>query len=1099
MKNRFFSSFVLALAVLSIITKWSVPLTSTNEAVNLTSLKLPPYDDTFLCQINRRRIPSPSKSTISAKLSLLLLSGDIASNPGPEISNCTICHHSFDRRSKPISCTVCIEKTHAKCTGLRQCDLWAIRHQGRPYHCSDACLTRDGYDINLLPGFDLSFNKPPTVQVIDSVDPKPPPLGSLLIGFANINSLRGKYNELCGLLQSYDYAAFCLNETKLGPNIVDNFDIPGYDLFRRDRNANGGGVAIYCKKKLLPRRIRDVPDIELISIQIRVKRGSVIISTVYRPPNQSLAQEEHFSDQMTNFLADLSTQRDHTYVVGDFNWDALNVAQAEKFQPFCHPFGLSQLVDQPTHGNSALDLLFTPRTVVWGLGCPIENDKRRPHHEIWFHVTATPNMPPKGKRPVWLYSKADWPSLNQFLFDLDLPSTVLNATSMENAWINWKSAFLAAVTQYVPKKSVPWSRLDKGWFNPQLKRLFKERDLAYRRWKRDGNPTTFSHLKQFRSKLRKAVANAKKNYYCDQFAACAGDQSKFWKTLNKMCGRSKVNGMPDLENTSGHLVTSNVAKANLLADQYDKVFSRFDGPCPPMSDIPINAEWLCDDAWVYEQIRSLDTSKASGPDGISPKMLLETSGTIAPSVALLINRSLIEGKMPSEWKLAIVVPVQKVKNSQNPADYRPVSLLCIISKLCERCVIRQLAPMIDDKLPSLQYGFRSSRSTEDALALLEHHTLTMFNQCNGLTKVVGVFFDLSKAFDKVPHGRLLTTLEHVYHIPPGVITWLKSYLSDRQQQVRVGDCLSSKRSVISGVPQGSILGPVLFNAYSSPVQQLPFSDAVITIGYADDLVYLKKVTSVSEQEDTVIDINAISTCYKSLGMSLNISKTKYMLFTLADTPVDLQIKPTLAGTLLEQVHTYKYLGVWLDRKLAWSEHCSATTLKCKRAIGAFSRSCRRYVPQNVFIKLYRQTIQPSLLYCIPVVWPIYEKDKRKYESVNKYATKIATNNFQLDYDILLHDLRWKSINRIVKDRRLCLFYKYHNGQRFLPANVIHKRTDERATRATSSLSHQYVIPVYNRARCNQSFFHHSIQLWNTLPDNVIDLELDNFNRAVKRQ
>ena len=131
--------------------------------------------------------------------------------------------------------------------------------------------------------------------------------------------------------------------------------------------------------------------------------------------------------------------------------------------------------------------------------------------------------------------------------------------------------------------------------------------------------------------------------------------------------------------------------------------------------------------------------------------------------------------------------------------------------------------------------------------------------------------------------------------------------------------------------------------------------------------------------------------------------------------------------------------------------------------------------------------------------PVYEKDKRKYESVNKYAAKLALNNFDLPYDILLQNLGWKSIENIARSRRLVLFYKYHNGLRFLPDGIIHKRTDERVTRATSDLNNQYVIPVYGRVRCNQSFFHFSIQLWNALPDNLIVLELDKFKRAVKRR
>ena len=445
-----------------------------------------------------------------------------------------------------------------------------------------------------------------------------------------------------------------------------------------------------------------------------------------------------------------------------------------------------------------------------------------------------------------------------------------------------------------------------------------------------------------------------------------------------------------------------------------------------------------------------------------------------------------------------VCPIPKVKNSSKPVDYRPVTLLSIISKLCERCVLRRLGPLIDCKLPNLQYGFRQCRSTEDALALLEHKVISLFDDCVGMTKVVSVFFDLSKAFDKVPIGRLLTTLETTYDIPPGVLNWLRSFLINRVHQIRVDGCLSTEREVISGVPQGSILGPILFNAYVAPVQQLILSNYTTVIGYADDLVYLKKAQSLDEQRDIVNDINAICNCYHSLGLDLNINKTKFLLFSLADRnpKPELEILPSISGRQLEQVSSYKYLGVWLDPKLSWTEHCNKTTLKCKRAIGAFSRTCRRYVPQPVFKKLYCQTILPSLIYSIPVVWPIYAKDQRKYESVHKYAAKLSTNNFILPYHTLLSQLGWHSIESIVFHRRLALFYKYHHGLRYLPDDIIKPKTSQVLTRRNLINSHQYLVPVLTRDRCNKSFFIHSIKAWNNLSDSTIDLDLFHFKKAV---
>ena len=777
------------------------------------------------------------------------------------------------------------------------------------------------------------------------------------------------------------------------------------------------------------------------------------------------------------------------------------LVEARHFEPFCQPFHLNQLVNTPTHGDRALDLLFASSKVNWGLGCPIENHITHPHCEIWFHVIAKPKILSKGKRPVWLYGRANWDALNDALIYADLPDLVSSAANIEEAWINWKSVYLTAVEAFIPKKNVQWSRLDKGWFIPSLLVVFKERDTCFRRWRSNPTQENRAKLSTIRKRLRKLISVAKKDYYANQFASCAGDQGKFWKILNRLRGKSTAHGIPDLEDSNGDLIVPCVDKANLIADQYDSVFNRADGPRPPLTDIPIDYEWLCDENWVFEQLISLDTKKSGGIDGISGQMLVKTAAAIAPSVALLINKSLVEGLLPSEWKHTIVCPVAKVKNSSKPVDYRPISLLCIISKLCERCVLRKLGPLIDTKLPNLQYGFRRCRSTEDALALMEHKVVSMFNDCNGLTKVVGVFFDLSKAFDTVPIGRLLTTLESVFEIPPGVLNWLHSFLINRIHQVRVDGSLSTVRDVISGVPQGSILGPILFNAYVAPVQQLLFSNSAVVIGYADDLVYLKKAQTAAEQAAIIQDINDISNCYHNLDLKLNVNKTKYMLFTLSDLypKPELELPPSISGQQIGQVESYKYLGVWLDPKLSWSEHCAKTTLKCKRAIGAYSRTCRRFVPQFAFRKLYCHTILPSLLYSIPVLWPIYEKDQRKFESVHKYAAKLATNNFISSYDCLRSQLGWHSIDRIAAERRLLLLYKYHQGLRYLPNDVIKPKEPLLSTRANHNNSQQYVLPNVTRDRCNKTFFVRAINVWNSLPDSVIDLDLFHFKKAVRHR
>ncbi len=1054
-----------------------------------------PYDTSFICHVNKRRIPTRSNSRISTVF-LLLLAGDISPNPGPIVRpNCAVCQNRLDGRSKPVTCSVCASKVHSTCSGLRGPDLVMTRKGRLSYYCSDNCMDVDRFVPKLLPGFDLSFedNCGAKIHVPDPPNPKLPPDGKILIGSANVNSLRGKFLEVYARILAFDYAAFCIQETKLGDSIKDNFDIPGYVLFRRDRDVNGGGVAIYCKNDYQPTQCRNPDGIELIAIQLKTVTGSMILASVYRPPN---GDPDLFTDSITSFLSVLDNRTSELTLMGDLNWDS--VTDVDKLNNLTTPFDLVQLVDVPTHNNRSIDLLFTSNQITWGLGAPVENH----HAEIWCHVVTTSQQKSHGKRSVWLYDSTDWAVFCEALVQLDLISVVSSATSVGDAWNKWKNYFLQIANVHIPRKLVKCARSGKNWFNRTIKRLIRQRDNAYRQWKTTPTCHSAAKHKRLRKKVKKAIFASKKLFYSDQFENCK-DQASYWKTINHVTGRSTHNTIPDLITDCG-TVSSDAAKSNAIADQYDSVFNRVDEPVlPPSIHQDIDAEWLCNEEYIYEQLMSLDIKKSHGPDGITARMLFESAAVIAPSVSIIINRSFTEGIVPSEWKLAIVTPIPKVKNSNKPSDYRPVSLLCIISKIAERCFARNLDQLIDAKLPQMQYGFRRCRSTEDAIAILEHKIINGFNQCCGTTKVCGIFFDISKAFDTVPIGRLITSMENTYQIPPGALCWLRSYLTNRKQMVRVNNSLSSERHVLSGVPQGSVLGPKLFNAYSAPALQLILSHGATCIAYADDLAYVKKAESQVEQEDIVKDANAIATCFTSLGLSLNVNKTVSMLFTLSNGNIDFEIPPSLQERPLNTVKSFKYLGVWLDRKLSWSLHSQKASTKSRQAIGSFSRQCRNFVPQPVFCHLYKQVILPSLLYGLTVAFPINVNDCNRIERAHIYAARIASNNFDLPPEELLLQLHWKPISRIINEKRLILLHKYYHGERFLPNGILIPQRDfvGRNTRGHDSVQNDSAFDrsFPTRGRCGRGYFMDTIGLWNRLTNQQIALDKTHFKTFVKRR
>ncbi|MCP3663065.1 MAG: reverse transcriptase family protein, partial [Gammaproteobacteria bacterium] len=309
--------------------------------------------------------------------------------------------------------------------------------------------------------------------------------------------------------------------------------------------------------------------------------------------------------------------------------------------------------------------------------------------------------------------------------------------------------------------------------------------------------------------------------------------------------------IPPLLLADGSFAVEAVDKANALADQFDSVWN----PLAPNStlelptDCPVDFEFLADVDDIRDLLKELNPKKSPGPDLLPSLPLLKNSDILAPSLTLLINRAIKETRFPSEWKQAFVSPIPKVVGSAECADYRPIILLPIVSKICEKFLKTQLQKFTDPLLSSRQFGFRRGRSTLDALASLELHICRGFELCKSkisgstATQVSGVFFDVKKAFDQVPHHQLLQCLKDRFELPDFLLSLLWDCLSGRKQMVRVGGKLSSPRQVKSGVPQGSVLGPVLFIAYVNSVAELEMSTNAELIFYADDLVYTKPLLS----------------------------------------------------------------------------------------------------------------------------------------------------------------------------------------------------------------------------------------------------------------
>ena len=296
------------------------------------------------------------------------------------------------------------------------------------------------------------------------------------------------------------------------------------------------------------------------------------------------------------------------------------------------------------------------------------------------------------------------------------------------------------------------------------------------------------------------------------------------------------------------------------------------------------SQFLCVEEEIYPLLCQLDTSKATGPDGISARMLKETAAAITYPLMLIFNLSLQQRCFPSSWKYAKVVPIPKEPASKSlPTNYRPISLLPIASKVFEKYihVYSIISSHLQENCPlsNKQWGFQSGKYTTTVLISILHHWLHALDSGNDISTM---FFDFKKAFDTVPHTLLIDKLRNL-HLHPCIIDWISSYLTQRSQSVVVNGATSERITIISGVPQGSVLGPLLFLIYVNSLCDLTLSNRSQLVLYADDLVLYKAIQSEEDYFDFQSDITKIVKWVDEHLLSLNSSKCKRMLLTRRTT------------------------------------------------------------------------------------------------------------------------------------------------------------------------------------------------------------------------
>ena len=511
----------------------------------------------------------------------------------------------------------------------------------------------------------------------------------------------------------------------------------------------------------------------------------------------------------------------------------------------------------------------------------------------------------------------------------------------------------------------------KPWLSEGMKEQIRIKNKLFKMWKRSGNSDLESLYKRFRNKLNRSLKAAEKEHYAKLFEENKKNLKKSWKILKEIIGKAKSSNLCTRFKVDGHYTTDkqkitdgfNKFYINVGPNLANKIPSDSRPATTYMKDRIVNSMAILPvvQEEVEKIIKGLKESSA-GWDLIDCKVVKQTHMSFILPLTHIMNLSLMTGIVPLELKVARVIPIFKSGETNVFTNYRPVSVLPLFSKILERLMYNRLLVFINKNniLYKYQFGFRSNHSPNLALIVLVDRISKALADDDF---VLGVFLDFSKAFDTVDHDILFQKLEF-YGIRGLPLNWFKSYLSKREQFVEYNGATSTRERIVCGVPQGSILGPLLFLLYINDLSNA--SNKVFSLLFADDSnMFLSGKNPDNLVNDMCIEMSYVVDWLKLNKLSLNLKKTHFMLFKRPKCKPIITNKLIIDGVKIDQVDHTKFLGVMIDECLDFKKQIRYTKGKIARGVGIL-RKCKPFVDNRIMKTLYSTFIYPYFTYCIEI-------------------------------------------------------------------------------------------------------------------------------------
>ena len=923
--------------------------------------------------------------------------------------------------------------------------------------------------------------------------------------YTNADGLCSKLPEIKDQIKVKNPDVICITETKLKPDIADEaLGLEHYNIWRKERtNKEGGGIMIMAKKELIATEVELLRTTyaEALAIEIKSKKGSLLVATTYiAPETNAWSKEEHIQlrqesiDTLKHLLQRVETKSQEMILTGDFNcsidWNTREAIRKphiptiwnENILDLASDFSLHQHINENTRARgtdnpSMPDQLFTRQQEdIVNL---IYNSPLGMSDHAVINITYSmevENNVSQYKRK-YNYRKGDYKGLKEYFSKVDWKRELdITDINMQNE--KFMKFLNEGEEQFMPKtKQNRALNNNQKWFNRRCAKARANKELLWKRYKNHPSDAALERYKEARNSYTRETRETVRSFEKDIIDKSEKEPKLFYNYIN-----SKTKKKEQILTITDEGITYDNEKdmSEILNKKFQSVFTKepsFDenqeGPVPKqkLRGIKLTKER------VLKILKSLDKNKSMGPDGISPWILKECAEELCEPLFMIFTNSLQQGKLPKIWKKANITPLYKKGNKSNPLNYRPVSLTSIVCKILETLIREEWVDMLEKQnmFTGKQFGFRQGRSCVSNLLCFYDRITDAIQERKGWAD--SIYLDFSKAFDKVPHKRLIWKLKHVGGVDGTLLEWMIDFLQDRQMSTVIRGTASECREVTGGVPQGTVLAPIMFLIYINDLGEDVSNSSYISM-FADDAKIQRRIINENSCKELQEDINKIKAWSEKWKMEFNVDKCHVLRFGESSMRPVWQYK--LGEETVPSAEKEKDLGVVINHKLEPEDHVNQITGKMHYLL-ANMKIAFTYIDASMVRKIITTFIRPTLEYAA-VAWnPYHQKDEKKIERIQRAATRWVPELRELSYEERLQALNLPTLKARRERGALITIYKCTTGMMDID------KTDflQPNTSRTRGHSKKLLIKDGKKDVKKHSFPNKFIKSWNDLPEHIV--------------